>query len=86
MFTKDTIRLVVAFRDFNGHTINPTDIKLTIFDADEAQLELIETNIIRDTDKYYYDYVSQQDFTFEFSGIHNGLPVLARQFVKTKFV
>lgn len=86
MYTHDTIRLIVEFKDFNGNAITPTDIKLTIYDVNEEIVEVIEQDINKDDNRYYYDYVAQNDFIFEFSGIYDNKPVLARKLQKTKFI
>ena len=85
MLSQDTIRLVVEFRDFAGKVIHPTNITLKIYDEDEKLITTITEGINTDTTKYYYDYQADQTFIFEFSGIYNGLPVLARQLQKVKF-
>lgn len=86
MFTKDTARLVVNFKDFDGNSIKPNDVTLTIYDEMEEVLETITENIVEVQDGYHYDYVlPEHSFTFEFKGMYNDYPVLARQFVKTKF-
>jgi len=85
----DTVRLVVQFRDFNGNAINPTDVKLTIYDLQEEIIEAITNGIVDLTQgNYQYDYTDTtgSDFVFEFSGVFNDKPVLARQEVKIKFI
>jgi len=86
MFTKDTIRLVVQFRDFNCNVVHPKDITLTIYNMDETLLETISSGITLDGDNYYYDYVTNDsDFIFEFKGVYNDKPILARKYQKVKF-
>lgn len=88
MFTKDTVRLVVQFRDFVGKAIEPTNVKLTIYDNSEVLLEEITLDIIDiGNGSYQYDYVApEHDFIYEFSGVYQNKPVLARQLVQTKFI
>lgn len=88
MFTKDTVRLVVQFKDFNGTAINPDNVKLTIYDKQEEIIEEITDEIIDlSQGNYHYDYVApEHDFIFEFSGVYNNKSVLARQLVQTKFI
>lgn len=86
-FQKDTIRLIVQFKDFNGKTIVPDDVKLTIYKEDESLIETISTNITKLSDKYYHDYiVPEYNFIFEYSGVYQELPVIARRKVETKFI
>ncbi|HJF32208.1 MAG TPA: hypothetical protein K8V56_10620 [Sporosarcina psychrophila] len=85
-FSKDTIRLVVQFKDFNGISIVPQDIKLVIYDTKKEILETITTNIIQESGSFYHDYETpDKDFIFEYSGFFNMKKVLARQKVMVKF-
>lgn len=88
----DTVRLKVNFKTFDGTSVNPTDIKLTIYDSTETQIEQIA---ITDTNKdsvgvYFYDYVVPDDvseyFIFEFGGLYNGKPILSRGKVAVQFI
>lgn len=84
---KDTIRLVVQFRDFDGHSVTPENVKLTIYNVKQEIVETISTNIEINNNTYFYDYVvPEHDFIYEFSGTHKGKPILARQSVNTKFI
>lgn len=86
MFTQDTIRLVVEFKDFDRNVISPDNVTLTIYDESQNIIEVITDDIVQDKTKYYYDYQAiDSDFIFEFSGFYNAKKVLARQLVKTKF-
>lgn len=87
MYSKDTVRLIVLFRDFNGNAITPDDVKLTIYKTDQEIVEEITDGIINNSNgNYHYDFVAtDSDFIFEFSGVYFEKPVLARQLVQTKF-
>lgn len=87
MFANDTVLLQVHFKDYEGKSINPSDIRLTIYSDDETLIEEITEGIINpSTGKYEYEYTAtNSDFIFEFSGFFNGKKVLARQRVKVKF-
>lgn len=87
MYTKDTVRLVVQFRDFSGNSIVPEDIKLVVYDSKQEILEKVTVGITDNGNgNYYYDYVApDSDFIFEFSGIYNNKPVLSRQLIQVKF-
>jgi hypothetical protein len=84
----DTVRLLVFFKDFDGNVIVPTDVKLTIYNKEETIIETITDGIINlSQGKYQYDYTDTtgSDFIFEFSGVFNSKPVLARQEINVKF-
>lgn len=88
MFTRDTVRLVVQFRDFKGNNIVPDEVKLTIFNTDKTVVEEVTEGIIDNTQgNFHFDYVApEHDFIFEFSGIYDNRPVLARQTITTEFI
>lgn len=88
MYTKDTVRLVVQFRDFDGKSINPDDVKLTIYDLDEQVIEEITDGIIDNGQgNYHYDFITtDSDFIYEFSSFYFEKPVLAREKVQVKFI
>ncbi|WP_342598805.1 hypothetical protein MHB48_15215 [Psychrobacillus sp. FSL H8-0483] len=88
MFAKDTILLVVQFRDYNGNKVTPNDVKLTIYDKQETPIEEITFGLATDgLGKFEYEYTDTtgSDFIFEFSGVFNEKPILARQEVNVKF-
>lgn len=86
----DTIRLKVYFKTFDGDLIDPTDITLTIYDADETEIEQFS---ITDSDKekvgvYFYNYetpLDQDKIIFEFKGTYNNHPILVRDELKIQF-
>lgn len=88
MFQKDTVRLVVQFRDFVGNNIVPDNVKLTIYNTDKTVIEEITEGIIDNSNgNFHFDYVApEHDFIFEFSGVYGNKPVLARQEIKTEFI
>ncbi|WP_235815159.1 hypothetical protein [Neobacillus vireti] len=81
----------VHFNNINGQSVDPTDIKLTIYKNDKTKIEEIA---IKDSDKksvgvYFYDYVPASElneFIFEFAGSVNNKPILARAKVEVKFI
>lgn len=91
MYTGDTIRLKCHFRSFDGREVDPTDIKLNIYDSEKYFYEEIS---ITDSDKekvgvYFYDYVPANElneFIFEFVGTYNDKPILSRGKVDVKFI
>ena len=91
MYQGDTVRLKCHFKMFTGQSVDPTDIKLTIYKTDKTKIEEI---IITDTNKenvgvYFYDYVPASElneFIFEFAGSYNDKPILARGKVEVKFI
>ncbi|WP_210367429.1 hypothetical protein [Bacillus sp. REN3] len=91
MYQGDTVRLKVHFKTFTGQSVDPTDIKLTIYKTDKTQIEQIA---ITDSDKesvgvYFYDYVPADElneFIFEFVGSYSNKPILSRGKVAVKFI
>ena len=91
IFKGDSVRLQCHFKTFSGVSINPDNVELVIYDKAK---NIIETIPITDENKtatgqYYYDYVVPDDideyFIFEYRGIHNTKPILAREKVNIKF-
>ncbi|MFC0235658.1 hypothetical protein [Fictibacillus phosphorivorans] len=87
----DTVRLKCHFKTFNGTLVDPTNVKLTIYDDTEIQTEQF---ILNDTNResvgvFYMDYVPASQlnevFYFEFSGSFNNKPILSRGKVKIQF-
>lgn len=86
----DTVRLKCHFKTFDGQSVNPADVKLTIYDANKQK---IKEFILDDTNKksmgvYFYDYVlptDKNEIIFEFSGVYNNKPILVRDSVKIQF-
>ncbi|MGM7635499.1 hypothetical protein [Bacillus sp. Hm123] len=91
MFKGDTVRLKVHFKNALSQSIDPEDVKLTIYKNDHTK---IEEFILDDTNKeklgvYFYDYVPAyelNEFIFEFVGSVNNKPILVRDTVRLKFV
>jgi len=88
----DTVRLKVHFKSFDGDSVDPDDITLTIYDKTKKELDTIPITVENKTatGQYYYDYVVvpddiQEYFIFEFRGLHNNNPILARDRVSIKF-
>lgn len=88
MFAKDTILLSVQFKTFDGNKVTPNDVKLTIYDKQQTLIEEIIFGLATDGQgKFEYEYTDTtgSDFIFEFSGVFNEKPILARQEVNVKF-
>lgn len=91
MLKGDTIRLKCQFRTFSGKEIDPTGVKLKIYNSSKNQIEEI---ILSDTNKekvgvYFYDYVPDEElneFIFEFVGTYDDNPILSRGKVDVKFI
>jgi hypothetical protein len=87
----DTVRLKCNFKTFDGSLVDPTNIKLTIYDNEEFQTEqfLLDGTNRESVGVFYYDYdtASQLNevFYFEFSGSYNNKPILSRGQVKIQF-
>ena len=90
IYQGDTVRLKVNFRNFSGINVDPTEIKLIVYDMYKNQIEQF---ILSDANKenigiYFYDYTPAtelSDFIFEFSGLYNGNPTVVRDSLKIKF-
>lgn len=88
----DTVRLECNFMDFNNTPVEPIDVMLNIYNENNIAIQSIPlTNDNRiGIGKYYYDYIipySVRDFIiYEFSGIHRGRPILARDKIHVDFV
>lgn len=88
-YSGDTVRLKVNFKTFGGDLVNPTGISLTLYDG----LVILQTIPITAADNetigvYFYDYVIPDDIPeliFEFKGLHNNKPILARDTVQVQF-
>jgi len=90
MLKGDTVRLQCHFKSFDGTSVSPNDVKLTIYKTDQTQVEQF---ILDDTNKldigvYFYDYTPAgelNEFIFEFAGSVNNKPILSRGKVEVKF-
>lgn len=90
-YVGDTVRLKCHFRTFNGNSVEPTNVTLTIYDD---QKQIIENINLDDTNKldvgvYFYDYVipdGNSDLVYEFAGTYNNKPILARGEIKVKWI
>lgn len=90
MIQGDTVRLKCHFKTFDGKSVDPTDVKLTIYNSKKEQIKQIPLD---DTYKenvgvYIYDYVPASElneFIFEFAGSVNNKPILSRGKVEVKF-
>ena len=90
MLKGDTVRLKVNFKDFTGKAVNPVDVKLTIYNESQLQIEqfLLDDAHKESVGVFFYDYVPDNElneFIFEFVGSVNNKPILARDSVKIKF-
>ncbi|MEC1715922.1 hypothetical protein [Schinkia azotoformans] len=90
MLQGDTVRLKVHFKDFNGQSVNPTNVKLTIYDTNKTQIEqfILDDTYKLDVGVFFYDYttaIELSEFIFEFSGSYNNKSILVRDSVKIQF-
>ncbi|MBT2680148.1 hypothetical protein J7E38_14125 [Bacillus sp. ISL-35] len=91
MYQGDTVRLKVHFKTFTGQSVDPTDIKLTIYKTDKTQVEqiLLDETAKEGIGLYFYDYVPADElneFIFEFIGSYSNKPILSRGKVEVKFI
>ena len=84
----NTIRLECIFRDFEGVKVDPSIIKIIIYDNRNQKI-FEGTGIKRSVGEYYYDYTteSKQDkITYEWYGEIDGKPSVRRGQFMTKFI
>lgn len=89
----DTVRLQVHFKTFEGASVSPEAITLTIYNYTQEVVETIEEpQIFADQNnigEYFYDYTIPSDlqdyFIFEFAGTYNKKAILSRQKIRLKF-
>lgn len=79
----DTIRLKVTFADFTGAAVDPTDIKLKIYDSGRTLLETItiDASCKVAAGQYQYDYTVPTgvgNLVYEFAGTYGNKPILGR--------
>lgn len=88
----DTVRLEVKFMDFDGMSVEPTEVTLSVYNEDNVALESIPLTSDNRTGigEYYIDftipYATSDYIIYEFSGNHRGRTILARDKVHVDFV
>ncbi|MGG2111059.1 hypothetical protein ABFY60_11145 [Lysinibacillus pakistanensis] len=88
VYSGDTARLFVEFRDFEGNTIQPDTVTLTIYNENEVVLKTITNGDIKQhDDMYFYDYTHKEkyNYIYEFNGKYLGYPIVARSSVNVVF-
>lgn len=84
----DTVRLTATFKDWNGKLVDPSSVKVIIYDSRYNKLEEIIVTKEPDTVGIYTcDYVfnTSGDFIYEWNGDINGTPSLTRRRIRTSF-
>ena len=86
----DTVRFRCHFKTFDGQSVDPADVKLTVYDTNKQQMfQITLTDSNRENvGVYFYDYVlhdDKQEIIFEFRGLYNNKPILVRDSVKIEF-
>ena len=88
----NTIRLQCIFEDFDGNRVNPTNVKIILYDNKYQKLqELVLSSGYRiGTGVYIYNYITSSDLeqriVYEWYGEINGLPSLKRSSFRTAFI
>lgn len=88
VFSGDTARLYVEFKDFEGNTIHPDTVTITIYHEDETVFKTITNDkITKHDDSYFYDYTHKEptNYIYEFNGKYKNLPIVARAHVNVIF-
>ncbi|MGR9049227.1 hypothetical protein ACQ4XT_11410 [Halobacillus faecis] len=89
IYKGDTVRLQCHFKTFEGQSVNPDNVTLTIYDLNENQIEQFTDTNNEKLGVFSYDYETASEldeFIFEFAGSLNQKPILSREKVTTKFI
>ena len=89
IYKGDTVRLQCHFKTFEGESVNPENVTLTIYDSTENQIEQFTDTNNPMLGVFFYDYSPASElneFIFEFAGSVNNKPILSRDKVKLKFI
>lgn len=89
IYKGDTVRLQCHFKTFEGQSVNPDNVTLTIYDSQENKIEQFTDTNNSKLGVYFYDYAPASElneFIFEFAGSVNNKPILSRGRVETKFI
>lgn len=84
-----TIRFEVKFFDFDEEAIDPTDVKLTIYDSKYNKIHESSGVPRGVVGEYFYDYVTEEKearLYYEWLAIIEGKPSLRRGTFMTRFV
>jgi hypothetical protein len=88
----NTIRLKCIFEDFDGNRINPSNVKIIIYDNKYKKIQesLLSSGYRTGIGEYVYNYItpsdSEQRIVYEWYGEINGLPSLKRSSFRTVFI
>ena len=81
----NTVRLTAQFKDWDEVAVDPTLIKLIIYDSKYTKLNeyIVGVATKLTTGSYYYDYVTTvvADFVYEWYAEIDGLPSLKRSWL-----
>lgn len=90
--TGDTVRLKAHFKTIKNESINPTNVVLTLYDTEQVEIETfnLDDTINQESEGvFFYDYIlpdDEQQIVFEFRGLHNNKPIIARGMIEPKFI
>lgn len=90
-FKGDTIRLMVKFKDLYDKEVEAEDVYLNIYDNQDIAIASIPLNskYRLGIGEYFYDwtipYGVDDYITYEFTGTHRGMPILARERISIRF-
>lgn len=87
----DTVRFEVQFKTFDGSIIDPTDVKLNIYDSNDVAIESSEMTAEKNkvgVGNYIHDYTlpyNEETLTYEFFGMYEGKSVVSRKRINIRF-
>ena len=86
-----TIRIQAIFKDFNDNLVDPSSIKIVIYDKDYIIIDTFNSMNKASTGVYYYNYKTkdskkERQYFCEITGIIDGTPVVLRDSFSTRFM
>lgn len=86
----NTIKLNATFKDWNNEDIDPTNLKLIIYDSNYTKIDEREVfpSHRMQTGQYYYDYVFDNIgyFYYEWNATIDGTPSIIRNSIEISMI
>lgn len=89
MLQGDTVRLRCHFRTLEGGKAPVKETQLTIYKQEDNSVLQSITNDFINMDSlgvFYYDYVANESFIYEFKATYKNRPIVVREKVDVKFI